>query len=327
MYRRSWRAPDALESARLRILLANVRLSDGDFVMFRRTCSQRGFTLLELLVVIAIIGMLIGMLLPAVQAAREAARRVQCMNNLKQYGLALHHYHDGHQVFPIGNVPFRWWTFQSMLLPYMEQQNVYNLIDYKYLGAFPQDPRGPCFQYSAYVYQSKPPDLDPGNRVLSVDKCPSDPYGGIWQAEPEIWGRHGNTNYFGVIGTSSNVQHGDDGILFYGSSIRISDVTDGTSNTIIMGERGCEQALYWGWCYCGFGQDLMGQGDNLLSTQQPFGPGLPDGNSDLHFWSYHPGGGMFLWADGAVKFVSYNIAYSTYQAISTRAGGEVLSGL
>ena len=294
--------------------------------MFRRSCSGRGFTLIELLVVIAVIGLLIALLLPAVQAAREAARRVQCTNNLKQYGLALHAYHDVHQVFPIGNVVDMGWTFQSMLLPYLEQQNVYKLIDYRYQGN-PTDPRGPCFQFSASLYLS--PSKDPGNRVLPVDICPSDPNSGrIWHVDAAYWGFHGTTNYMGVIGTSSNVNYNtDNGILFYGSSIGLRDVTDGTSDTIIMGERGNDASLYWGWCYCAFGQDGFGQGDNLLSTQQPFGPGLPDGNSDLHFWSYHPGGGMFLWTDGSVRFLSYNIAYSTYQAISTRAGGEVISGL
>jgi prepilin-type N-terminal cleavage/methylation domain-containing protein/prepilin-type processing-associated H-X9-DG protein len=275
----------------------------------------RGFTLIELMVVIAVVGVLMGLLFPAVQAAREAARRIQCQNHLKQYGLALQMYHDTFKVFPIGNVPHRWWTFQSMLLPFMEAQNVYQLIDYRH--------QPDCFHFS--VSRRDTPSRDPGNRVLDVDICPSDPNGGrVWGVEPAVWGYHGNTNYFGVIGTSHTAH---DGILFYGSSIRLGGVKDGTSNTIIMGERGCQQELYWGWCYCGFGQDGGGQGDNLLSTQQPFSSGLPDGHHDLHFWSYHPGGGMFLWADGSVHFLSYDIAFDTFQAISTRARGEVIDGL
>src|SRR4051812_47226799 len=93
---------------------------------------RRGFTLVELLVVIAIIGILVSLLLPAVQAAREAARRTQCQNNLRQYGVAIHNYHDVIKYLPIGNTWGRMWTFQSRILPYMEQQNIYQLIDYTY---------------------------------------------------------------------------------------------------------------------------------------------------------------------------------------------------
>src|SRR5688500_8224867 len=134
-------------------------------IMHRSPGRNLGFTLVELLVVIAIIGILVALLLPAVQAAREAGRRSQCQNNIRQYGLAIHNYHDVYRALPIG-LTNRYWTFQSMVLPYLEQKNVYELIDYSYAGD--------CFSYGA----SRPAALDPGNRVVPVDQCPSDPLSG-----------------------------------------------------------------------------------------------------------------------------------------------------
>ena len=128
--------------------------SHGETRMFARCPAGRalGFTLIELLVVITIIGMLMSLLLPAVQSTRESARMLQCQNNLKQYGLALQNYHATHKAFPPGNVGDlnkflldTWWTAQSMLLPYMEGDNVYRLINYNY-----PDPWGPpysCFDF------------------------------------------------------------------------------------------------------------------------------------------------------------------------------------
>src|SRR5690348_11137070 len=123
---------------------------------------RRAFTLVELLVVMAIIGVLVSMLLPAVQAVRESARQTHCQNNLRQYSLALHNYHNVVKVFPHGTVPRTFWSFQTMLLPHLEEMAIYELIDFRYPGT--------CFGYGA----SRPPKQDPGNRVASVDKCPSD---------------------------------------------------------------------------------------------------------------------------------------------------------
>jgi prepilin-type N-terminal cleavage/methylation domain-containing protein len=280
----------------------------------------RGFTLVELLVVIAIIGILVALLLPAVQAAREAGRRAQCQNNLRQYGLAIHNYHDTFRMLPIGNTWTRMWTFQSRILPYLEQDNIFKLINYNHPDT--------CFSYGA----SCPPANDPGNRVVTVDACPSDPLAGsICQTNASTIGYHGLTEYMGVMGTSSSAQ---DGIFFSDSSngvyrpakIGLHSVTDGTSNTLMMGERGIPTELYWGWTYCGAGVDGTGDGDNQLTTKFPFSPGKPDGNHDLHFWTYHPGGGGFLMADCSVSFMSYNVNFATFQALSTRHGGEVVTG-
>jgi len=274
---------------------------------------RRGLTLVELLVVIAIIGILISLLLPAVAASRESARRMQCQNNLKHYGLALNGFHAANRCFPVGNVEFRWWGFQSKLLPYLDAQNIYRNIDYN----FPGD----CFR----ACNALPADLDPGGQIQNIDICPNDANAGkIWFASSGI-GRHGCTDYFGVMGTSSTAR---DGILFSTGStagVRLRQVTDGTSHTMIMGERGIPDSLYWGWPYCGCGHDDTGDGDNLLTTQLGLAFGKPDGFHDIHFWSYHPNVANFLMADGSGHSFTYEIDFNLFQALSTRAGGEQAS--
>ena len=186
----------------------------GASAPFDRRRAAAGFTLIELLVVMAIMSVLVALLLPAVQAAREAARTSQCQNNLKQYGLAFQAYHAVHNRFPPGNTGVanvydeshnRWWTAQSMLLPYMEGDAIYRLINYGYNG-----PGGmsDCFAWG----NSLPQAQDPGSYARPTDKCPNDPLAGtIWYAYPG-YGRHGCTNYLGVMGTSPTA---NDGILFH----------------------------------------------------------------------------------------------------------------
>ena len=171
---------------------------------------------------------------------------------------------------------------------------------------------------------------DPGNYVLPIDECPDDPNRGkIWFAYPG-YGHHGCTNYKGVMGTSSTAQ---DGILFSGPPVSMDDVRDGLSNTIIMGERGQPNSLLLGWTYCGAGADCTGNGDNLCSTALGLSAGDADDSDPLsyphnyHFWSYHPGTAGFLWADGSSRFLNYSIDFRVFQAISTRAGGEVTDPL
>jgi prepilin-type N-terminal cleavage/methylation domain-containing protein len=276
----------------------------------RRARKLTGFTIVELLVVIAIIGIIVALLLPAVQAAREAGRRTQCQNNLKQYGLALQSYHNAAKSFPVGNVANRWWGFHARLLPYLEAQSVYQYINFD----FPDD----CF----HACSALPPGNDPGNQVQPVDMCPDDPNAGlIWNSTAGI-GRHGCTNYLGMMGTSATA---NDGILFSGGSVSLAKVTDGASHTIIMGERGIPNDLYWGWPYCGSGIDNLGNGDHLLTSQFGISLGLPDGNHNLHFWSYHCGLAMFLFADGSEHPLDQGLDLNIFQALSTRAGGETVS--
>ncbi len=289
--------------------------------MTRAISRKPGFTLVELLVVIAIIGVLIGLLLPAIQAAREAGRRTLCQNNLKQYGLALHAFHSDYGTFPIGNVepPDRyfdqtggWWGFQARLLPYLEAKYIYDLCNFNY--------HGNCFEWMA----RKPKGMDPAAMILGHDKCPDDPLRDQLYHD-QTYGDYGCTNYLGVMGTSATA---NDGILLHGKvnkTISLLKITDGASHTIIMGERGISNALY-GWPYCGAGDmNGNGEGDNLMSTRIGLSPGLPDGNHDYHFWSYHPNISQFIWADGSGQPLSYDIDFRVFQALSTRAGGENVS--
>jgi prepilin-type N-terminal cleavage/methylation domain-containing protein len=291
--------------------------------MFGVRTNRLGFTLVELLVVIAIIGILVALLLPAVQAAREAGRKAQCKNNLRQYGIAIHNYHDVHKSLPMG-LNDKYWTFQSLVLPFMEQNNVYRLIDYTFSPT--------CFEYCKGPAVNNP-SADPGNRVLPVDSCPSDPVaGGIWNNTPgysdyTLSGYHGLTNYFGCMGTSPT---NNDGMFYKLGKLGLQHVTDGTSNTFMMGERGEPAGLLYGWTYCGaglsYGGVFTGETDNMLSTQLPMGPGKPDNTHITHFWSYHPGGAQFIFGDSSVTFISYNVNFTTFQALSTRSGAEVVGG-
>ena len=285
--------------------------------MSRQLLHKTGFTLVELLVVIAIIGMLVALMLPAVSAARESGRRVQCLNNLKQFGLALNAFHTDFETFPIGNfapnLPSSdqggWWAFQAKLLPYLECKNIYNLCNFSYQ----QD----CFAWVA----NQPPKMNPAVMIPSTSKCPDDPLKDAIY-DTGLFGKYGCTDYLGVMGTTSTA---NDGILLHGgsgSAISLKQVTDGASHTIIMGERGISVA-YWGWPYCGAGLDGTGNGDNLLTTQFGLSPGTDDGNHDLHFWSYHPNLTHFLWADGSAQPLAYDIDFAVLQALSTRAGGEL----
>jgi len=188
--------------------------------------SRRGFTLIELLVVIAIIGVLIALLLPAVQAAREAARRSQCTNNLKQIGLALHNYHGVHNSFPMGSSrapqalnpsQMAWWgdwSAHSMLLPFLEQQPLYNAANFS-VTALGHDPAG---LMNATVVNTR----------LSGFLCPSDGNAG----------RNYTNSYYASAGTTTHRHHHIDftGVFARNVSYGLADITDGTSNTIAFSE-------------------------------------------------------------------------------------------
>jgi len=293
--------------------------------------ARAGFTLIELLVVIAIIAILIGLLLPAVQKVREAAARAKCVNNLKQLGLGLQTYHDTFDRYP-GYRPSglastnamrksTGWMYQ--ILPFIEQQNVFNL-PFTTLATF---------------------DSTFGPIVINTFLCPSNP-------TPSIdGGGTALTNYLAVTGRQRNewsTLGGDTGVVGVFPStnrVRIASITDGTSNTIVFGERPPWVAGGWGWAMRG-APDL----DNMLWAQytthtldskpyttnglgtacvfpQQFQPGFPTPNRcDLyHFYSYHTGGGNFALADGSTRFFSYAAGAVIIPAMSTRALGEVVS--
>ncbi len=300
--------------------------------MSRRTINNAGFTLVELLVVVAIIGILIALLLPAIQAARESGRRTQCLNNLKQWGLALNEYQETHNgVFPVGNTSIKpgaifgsyecgFWGFQARLLPYIECNNIFKLCE----PGFNDKNSDGCFGYVSTLSAVD----DFAKMIPPTDKCPDDPLVGVLDTLNDNNSGNGEYacgSYLGVMGTSGSA---NDGILFhtwYTGAINVQKVTDGLAHTLIMGERGCS-IMDYGWPYCGYGNEATGtgEGDNVLSTEHGLSPGTDQGADDFHFWSYHQNLCQFICADGSGHPLSYEIDLLTFQALSTCAKGEIV---
>jgi prepilin-type N-terminal cleavage/methylation domain-containing protein/prepilin-type processing-associated H-X9-DG protein len=199
--------------------------------------ARSAFTLIELLVVIAIIAVLIALLLPAVQAAREAARRAQCVNNLKQFGLGIHNYHQSTGALPPGNLTNTWADFSSsvMLLAYMEQQQLYNSINFAAgIGpASPGCPQNTTAQYSTVNFMNCPSDID---RLTSVTSHSN--YGPNWGADPNIY-TAGGASFTGPFGMVSYVVQGGGGAPGgpFKSVYSLANILDGTSNTAGYSER------------------------------------------------------------------------------------------
>jgi prepilin-type N-terminal cleavage/methylation domain-containing protein/prepilin-type processing-associated H-X9-DG protein len=281
----------------------------------------RGFTLIELLVVMAIIGVLFGLILSAVQRAREAASRTSCANNLRQIGLALHQYHDVYRMLPPGTRlypdPYPYLAWCARLLPYLEQQSMWLLTKHDYT------------QISNFA---GPPPHTGLTTIEPVFLCPSVPRShGIIQ--PEGW----DVAFTHYLGVSGRLSASHDGLLYLDSRVSLNAVTDGTSNTVMVGERPPSPDNRFGWWYAGIGQEWDGSADSFLGVADyritfrtptcpygpySFGPGQDKNPCDtFHFWSHHPGGAQFLMADGSVHFLSYSAA-SIMPALATRAGGE-----
>ena len=295
---------------------------------FRR--PLHGFTLVELLVVIAIIGILIALLLPAVQAAREAARRLQCGNNLKQLGLALHNYHQALGSFPPGAA---WGAsghkkrigLHVFLLPYLELQTLYEQID-----------------RAGSVFEGV--NIDLGKQSINVFLCPSDGREPIdTQSEGNNWI---TTNYSGVMGAGrvSRVvlehshcgDYANDGAFFPYSRTRITDIRDGSSNTAAIGERTFELR---GWIrgahYVGDPKKYVCV-DAAKNVSHPINSDpedycywdCPGGRAclfnDLFFGSRHPNGAQFVFADGSVHSIHDTIAWPVIQALAMVNDGEVV---
>jgi prepilin-type processing-associated H-X9-DG protein/prepilin-type N-terminal cleavage/methylation domain-containing protein len=293
--------------------------------LYPSTATRRdiGFTLIELLVVIAIIGVLIGLLVPAVQKIREAAARTQCVNNLKQIGLALQNYHDTAHSFPpgyisnydsAGNDTGPGWGWASLILPQIEQQSL-----------------------SAVIRFDQPIEaaVNSGVRIMAIKSylCPSDAASPTWTARR--YDAAGNpvaticevawANYIGVFGVTEPGVDGE-GVFFRNSKVRIADITDGTSQTIIVGERAYSLAPAT-WVGAVTNAEVFPYNSSnmvLGHTGESSGPAVPvDINN---FSSRHSGGVNFVFADGHVQFLTSSVSQAVYQALSTRAGGESVGG-
>ncbi|PHR92741.1 MAG: prepilin-type cleavage/methylation domain-containing protein [Blastopirellula sp.] len=304
--------------------------------------KRRGFTLVELLVVIAIIGILIALLLPAVQQAREAARRISCTNQMKQIGLAMHNYHDTFGVFPMAtncnigggdpgystNRRFSWF---HQILPFVEQsalqeQFQVRINNNEFLGGVPE-----------------------AKVIINGFTCPSDPNG----EKIDQQGFHGNyqvCNGDTHTGSGAGTQRG----MFYPrNDTNFADVTDGTSNTAMIGEIRIQKdrlpASGPGNVVCGGSHDLRGRYNNPYHGNVFFttmrGPNTKVGdvnqycngtekvpcrqcstpNNETHTRSWHPGGVVITMADASVQFIPNTIDQLVFQAIGTKGEGEVVA--
>jgi prepilin-type N-terminal cleavage/methylation domain-containing protein len=291
---------------------------------------RHAVTLLELLVVLAILAVLMALLLPAVQRARDAAARIKCANNLHQIGLAAHQYHDTLGSLPPGmyapafpNQPFRFASWMTMLLPYIEQGNLWNATVEAY-----QQSRSPF---------KNPPHIGMATLVPTF-ACPADPRTDQVQFAPIDKFNVALTSYLGVEGLNL---YSKDGLLFRNSAIRFAEITDGLSNTLLAGERPASADVQFGWWYAGVGQRYSGSAEMVLGVREPnllpvtkgscppgiysFAPGRLNNQCDMfHFWSPHIGGAFFLFADGSAHFLSYDAA-AILPALASRAGGEVVA--
>jgi prepilin-type N-terminal cleavage/methylation domain-containing protein/prepilin-type processing-associated H-X9-DG protein len=285
--------------------------------------QRQGFTLSELLVVLGITGILLGLLMAAVQHVRTAAIRAQCLNNLRQIGLALHGYHDATSALPPGmsyqngTDPYPYMSWEVHILPYVEQSALWHQAEEAYVSV--RDP-----------FHNSPPHLL--STVVRLYGCPADDR--TMRAANVTGELVAFTSYLGVEGKSNRFLRRN-GILFRDSHVRFTDVTDGCSTTIMVGERPPSADLLFGWWYAGVGQNGDGSGDVVLSAQElnlyydtcppgpyNYGPGSFTNQCDMfHFWSPHAGGANFVFADGSARFLSYSAA-AILPAMASRDGGE-----
>ena len=339
-----------------------------------RTRTATGFTLVELLVVIAIIGVLIALLLPAVQAAREAARKIQCAGNFQQVAIAVQNYQSAKQVFPTGM--FGWtekgrgcsnpsladdplgqelyfgWSWSTFILPFMEEQTTYDRFD------FQRTPKTqPRAQYPGLGY-CRGQSFRAASQFVSSFVCPSDPApselvdcdpvgacgdynqnNGKFQLEDCarmcMVGNAGIGNFLCKDGSGPRALL--NGVLYNRSRITTSDISDGTSNTLLVGEVICDTAgrnngFFWASMNIMTGENGINlpfrflqkykRGDGpfyqLEDGYTPFGP-------NRSFASWHPGGCHMLMCDGSVQFYSEHTSQNLIAAICTRNGGETVT--
>lgn len=291
-----------------------------------RLCQQ-GLTVIEILVSITVITLLLVLLLPAIQFARSASRRVACSNKLRQIGMALHVSHDSNKCFPAGVIGIgadsrRNMTWLTQTLPYLEYGDVLSAS----FAAYDDDPS---------PYSARHADLMA--LPLQVVLCPEDSRGLQYQITRNNR-RVALTSYLGSSGTDCLMENG---ILYKDSAVSLAQISDGSSQTLLVGERPASADFYYGWWYAGYGQVGTGSLNSVLGVCElnmysdpqsicgagpfTFRRGSETDNCDrFHFWSLHSGGGNFLFADGSIRFFSYAGA-PNLPAHATRSGNEIMS--
>jgi prepilin-type N-terminal cleavage/methylation domain-containing protein/prepilin-type processing-associated H-X9-DG protein len=302
---------------------------------------QSGFTLVELLVVIAIIGTLVATLLPAVQAAREAARRSECVGHLRQIGIANENYAHVHRSFPAGSdLPKMKSTFLLRLLPFVEQQALYDLYD---LQTFTDN----------QVFPGTTTKL--ASTVIPLYICPSDDHEPVLNVDPAL-GPMGSQNYAASDGpgpipdnAAASCPHNWDIFALapywdprnfagpfcrYGATVRPKQITDGLSKTIFFGETrpNCCYSTAFGWAASHNSQGLYSTIYPINFDTCSLDPAEPDGCKNWKNWnlafgfkSAHPGGANFCFGDGSVTFISDTIDHWTYQYLGAKADGHSAS--
>ena len=313
--------------------------------MSRRT----GFTLVELLVVIAIIGILVALLLPAVQAAREAARRIQCANNLKQLGLALHNYESANGVLPWGSTyttTNKTVTWATMILPMIERQNHYDSFDFDVDIRHANNAKAVTTFVPTFVCPSDPA-AKKGVLPARCQCCPGSPETSmaLWypgSAGPVYDGqclfcesRTPGPNNYCCQGTSYGNNGGGPGMFHrWPTPVPFATVRDGLTNTIMLGETLPEQTIH-NMAFCAnmpLSKTNMPLNTMTAPSDMPV-VGASDSqnhNANPHtrtigFKSLHPGGALFCMGDASVHFFAESIDFRLYNELGTRAGGEVAS--